>query len=249
MAVATWKNIAPVNSAGILNSINESGKTIGTGIAGIGDAFTQYSDNRSTQETNDLVAALAMAGNEADRDAIMQSMDPNSFADKSLVAEAYKDANAPVTEPTWLEKKAHEINLEYIKAGSKKKNKDGTKYTFGSISKTLEDRDGEEAITSGWMNLGGDTPDEEVSDRLGDYFSNQNNAYGLMNSDEKQRAIKIFISDARLDKAGINEYFLSDGETAFEDALTRQLDTILLQGGFLTDAQIEENKKNKKLNK
>jgi hypothetical protein len=99
------------------------------------------------------------------------------------------------------------------------------------------------------MNLGGDTPDEEVSDRLGDYFSNQNNAYGLMNSDEKQRAIKIFINDARLDKAGINEYFLSDGETAFEDALTSQLDTILLQGGFLTDAQIEENKKNKKLNK
>jgi len=246
MAAVTWKNIAPVNSSGILKSMNSAGQQIGTGIAGIGDAFTGYADDRSARETDEVVAAMQLAQTSDDRDTIMQSLDSNnSFVNLGSVIDAYKDANVPVAQ-TWQQENAHEIRKAYIAADSKDKNKNGAKYNFGSISKTLEDRDGEEAVTSGWMNLGGDTPDEEVTSKLGDYFSNQNNAYGLMSSDEKRRAIKIFIEGATLDKAGINEYYLSDNETQFEDATTNQLDTILLQGGFLTDAQIEENKKNKK---
>jgi hypothetical protein len=249
MAVATWKNIAPVNSAGILNAINESGKTIGTGIAGIGDAFTQYSDNRSTQETNDLVAALAMAGNEADRDAVMQSMDPNSFADKSLVAEAYKEANI-VADPSWV--KQQEIKqrdkMFQIFAENKGKNKSADKnsYTAADFDATLFKKNNkDEDINFGmpvlrWLGLS-DSPREEVTGRLGEYYRTNN-----MTPDEIVRFNKIMGKDFDFDKSWADEFVSLAFGTDVEDLSDAQLAAIAKMGGFQTDAFIQAEKEKKK---
>jgi len=232
MAVATWKNIAPVNSAGILNAINESGKTIGTGIAGIGDAFTQYSDNRSTQETNDLVAALAMAGNEADRDAVMQSMDPNSFADKSLVAEAYKEANI-VADPSWIDQQnlinKHAIAQIYATGNVKKSGKDSKNY-LNQYRADMIKNNSEAGTTSNWS-LG--------IAKLDGFFRDNN--YTL---DEQNRAIKIFKQAFRFDQSGIDEFMY--GNKDVENLENMDLMDILKLGKFKTDALLESEKEKNK---
>ena len=51
MAAVTWKNIAPMNPSGILNSMNQSAKQIGEAGTGIQDAISGYVDDRQTSET------------------------------------------------------------------------------------------------------------------------------------------------------------------------------------------------------
>ena len=60
----TWKNIAPTGSGTILEAINESGQLVGTGITGIGDAFTNYADKRTARDTAALEASLLKAADE-----------------------------------------------------------------------------------------------------------------------------------------------------------------------------------------
>jgi|JYMV01.1.fsa_nt_gi hypothetical protein len=81
----TWKNMRPVDSSGILKAINESGKLIGTGISGIGDAITGYSDDRTARETDAFVASLLQAGDDnTARDALMTNQNMG-FIDQNRI--------------------------------------------------------------------------------------------------------------------------------------------------------------------
>ncbi len=93
MGAVTWKNIAPVSSAGILNSINEAGQQIGTSIGGIGDAFTQYADDKTDAATGDAIAALLQAGSNAERQQILnqQITDGSGFIDQNLLGKAFQE--------------------------------------------------------------------------------------------------------------------------------------------------------------
>ena len=64
MAAVTWKNIAPMNPSGILNSMNQSAKQIGEAGTGIQDAISGYVDDRQTSETNAFVTDLMNAGSQ-----------------------------------------------------------------------------------------------------------------------------------------------------------------------------------------
>ena len=241
MAAVTWKNIAPVSSAGILDSISKSGQQIGSGISGIGDAFTQYADDRSTLETNDLVAALVMAGNEADRDAIMQSMDPNSFADKSLVADAYKEANI-VADPSWIDQQnlinKHKIAQIYAEGNVKKSGKDSKNY-LNQYRADMIKNNSEAGTTSNWSLGIADIPADEVIDKLDNFFRDNN--YTL---DEQNRAIKVFKQAFRFDQSGIDEFMY--GNKDVENLENVDLMDILKLGKFQTDAFIESEKEKKK---
>ena len=67
----TWKNIAPTGSGTILEAINESGQLVGTGITGIGDAFTNYADKRTDRETDAFNMQLAQAEDQYARDQLI----------------------------------------------------------------------------------------------------------------------------------------------------------------------------------
>ncbi len=248
MGAVTWKNIAPVSSAGILDSISKSGQQIGSGISGIGDAFTQYADDRSTQETNEVVAALTMASNEADRDAIMQSMDPNSFVDLGLVADAYKEANI-VADPSWEEQQKilskNALALQYVK-NKNNKSTDKNSYTAADFDATLFKKNNkDEDINFGmpilrWLGLS-DSPREEVTGRLGEYYRTNN-----MSPDEIVRFNKIMGKDFDFDKSWADEFVSSAFGTDIEDLSDAQLAAIAKMGGFQTDAFIESEKEKKK---
>lgn len=79
----TWKNVPQTSDGAILGTINDAAASIGTGIAGFGDAFTNYADQRTTRDTDALEASLLGAGeNEQARQAIMQGQDM-SFIDQA----------------------------------------------------------------------------------------------------------------------------------------------------------------------
>jgi hypothetical protein len=92
MGAVTWKNIAPVSSAGILDSINEAGQQIGTGIGGIGDAITGYADDRTTRETDAFKLELMAAADEQARQDLITGAD-RSWLDLGAVSEANEKAS------------------------------------------------------------------------------------------------------------------------------------------------------------
>jgi hypothetical protein len=73
MAAVTWKNIAPMNPSGILNSMNQSAQQIGEAGTGIQEAISGYVDDRQKRETDAFVADLMNAGSQEERDAMISA--------------------------------------------------------------------------------------------------------------------------------------------------------------------------------
>lgn len=259
MPVVTWKNIAPTSGSGILDAINTAGRQIGTGIAGVGDAFTDYADKRSQRETDELVAALHMAtgnGTEAgeeqakrDRVAIMQSINPNeSFADLNTVAEAFKESNAMSEFELFKKKEAikQKNKMAQIYAEGSNKNKKNKKdYSLGNLEDVFTSKTGQEDANEvplwGFANIWGETtPVEDVRNRLGKFFNDAG-----MSADEQKRAAKVISDNLIFDRTGFNEYFINDGKmgTTIDDSTDLQLRQLLEIGGYKTDKEIEDEKK------
>lgn len=78
MPPVTWRNVATANTAGALALASRSGQNIGAGIAGVGDAFSKYGQQKIKRTTDENVAALLAAAPE-DRASLMQG-----FADSGL---------------------------------------------------------------------------------------------------------------------------------------------------------------------
>ena len=94
MAAVTWKNIAPMNPSGILNSMNQSAKQIGEAGTGIENAISGYVDDRQTSETNAFVADLMGAGSEEERNAMIGAAN-TSFLDLDRVNKTNYELGAP----------------------------------------------------------------------------------------------------------------------------------------------------------
>ena len=182
-----------------------------------------------------------MAGNEADRDAVMQSMDPNSFADKSLVAEAYKEANI-VADPSWIDQQnlinKHAIAQIYATGNVKKSGKDSKNY-LNQYRADMIKNNSEAGTTSNWSLGIADIPADEVIDKLDGFFRDNN--YTL---DEQNRAIKIFKQAFRFDQSGIDEFMY--GNKDVENLENMDLMDILKLGKFKTDALLESEKEKNK---
>jgi len=94
MAAVTWKNIAPSNPSGILNSMNTSAAALATAGKGIGDAASGYVDDRQEAETNAFVTDLMAAGSQEERDAMIGAAN-NSFLDMKSVNATNYELGAP----------------------------------------------------------------------------------------------------------------------------------------------------------
>ena len=94
MAAVTWKNIAPSNPSGILNSMNASAAALATAGKGIGDAASQYVDNRQETDTNSFVSDLMAAGSQEERDAMIGAAE-NSFLNMDTVSKTNYELGAP----------------------------------------------------------------------------------------------------------------------------------------------------------
>ena len=94
MAAVTWKNIAPMNPSGILNSMNQSAKQIGEAGTGIENAISGYVDDRQTSETNAFVADLMGAGSEEELNAMISAAN-TSFLDLDRVNKTNYELGAP----------------------------------------------------------------------------------------------------------------------------------------------------------
>ena len=86
MAAVTWKNIAPSNPSGILNSMNTSAAALATAGKGIGDAASGYVDDRQEAETNAFVTDLMAAGSQEERDAMIGAANDSWLNMKSVNA-------------------------------------------------------------------------------------------------------------------------------------------------------------------
>jgi len=94
MAAVTWKNIAPMNPSGILNSMNQSAKQIGEAGTGIENAISGFVDDKQTSETNAFVADLMGAGSEEERNAMISAAN-TSFLDLDRVNKTNYELGAP----------------------------------------------------------------------------------------------------------------------------------------------------------
>jgi hypothetical protein len=219
MGAVTWKNIAPVSSAGILDSINESGNLIGTGIGGIGDAITGYADARTAQETDAVINDLLQFENlPLEADAYLKGID-NSFLDMTRIRDARKDLTADADELAMFtkkeaiksENKIKELNLtakaERIKAAAKK-----NKPMFrGDLKSKLSKRDtvdgNNPSISAPFMFF--DSAAEDMDDVIQAYIKNRD-----ITDASKQNEVRKFIyDDSVFDLDFLNEYFFSDGST------------------------------------
>ena len=103
MAAVTWKNIAPMNPSGILNSMNQSAKQIGEAGTGIENAISGYVDDRQTSETNSFVTDLMSAGSEEERNAMINAAN-QSWLDLDQVNKTNYELGAPDREQAAFEK-------------------------------------------------------------------------------------------------------------------------------------------------
>jgi hypothetical protein len=99
MAAVTWKNIAPQNTSGILNSMNTSAAALATAGKGIGDAVSGYVDDRQTRETDAFVTDLMAAGSQEERDAMISAAN-NSFLNLDQINKSNYELGAPDREMT-----------------------------------------------------------------------------------------------------------------------------------------------------
>ena len=121
MAAVTWKNIAPSNPSGILNSMNASAAALATAGKGIGDAASQYVDNRQETDTNSFVSDLMAAGSQEERDAMIGAAE-NSFLNMDTVSKTNYELGAPErAKQVFEEQLAAEFisnrDLEKVKSG------------------------------------------------------------------------------------------------------------------------------------
>jgi|SaaInlStandDraft_5_1057022.scaffolds.fasta_scaffold07078_2 hypothetical protein len=246
-----WKNVQYANGSGLVNAIRDNNNQITKGNQQIIDSITGYADNRSTQETDQLVAAMTLVQDDgtdagikrakADRNAILQSINPDtSFADLSTVIEAYKTANTPA-EQTWQQQNAHEIYIQKLK------NKDSFKegkhnYSPSGIANEVTKLYPDAQNTSLWGlgNLWGEsTPAADTQNRISKFISDMG-----MNDKEAKRAVKTLLSNTTYDTTGRNEVFINNGQmdTTIDDATNEQLTNILIRGGYLSDADKDKKK-------
>ena len=125
MAAVTWKNIAPMNPSGILNSMNQSAKQIGEAGTGIQDAISGYVDDRQTSETNAFVTDLMNAGSQEERDAMIGAAN-QSWLNLDQVNKTNYELGAPDRERKVFEE---QLAAELIS------NKDLAKYQIGLETK------------------------------------------------------------------------------------------------------------------
>ena len=123
MAAVTWKNIAPSNPSGILNSMNTSAAALATAGKGIGDAASGYVDDRQEAETNAFVTDLMAAGSQEERDAMIGAAN-NSWLDMSSVNSTNYELGAPDREKAAYEQQAATKHyFDKIMAGIDKDNR------------------------------------------------------------------------------------------------------------------------------
>ena len=221
MGAVTWKNIAPVSSAGILDSINEAGQQIGTGFGGIGDAFTQYADDRTTRETDSAINDLFQFENlPLEADAYLKGID-SSFLDMGRIRDARKDLTSEVDELAMFTKKenikqGHLLELaegkakaERIKAAAKK-----TKpLKRGDLSAALIKRD-----TVGGDNpfnafLAFDSPVQDMDDVIQAYLKNRE----ITDSGERDLVRRFIFDDSNFDTDLLNAYYFGDDSNSSPD--------------------------------
>lgn len=230
MAAVTWQNIAPSNSSGILNAINTSGKQIGTGISGIGDAFNKFAEDKTAADTDAFIANLMQYKDEPDKVQELISGANTDWLDLNRVNEARTAINKPSDELAMFaakeaitQKNALELADAKRKAAAKaaadKKNKGITSFDLTKeLTKTNPDAGSAPTLT-GW--LGADTPAEEVRARLQKFFE-ANNITGK-DAEKKRRTI---LNDLNFDESGIDEFHTSKG-TSIEDTTDKELQDIL----------------------
>jgi len=223
MAVATWKNIAPVNSAGILESINESGEMIGTGIGGIGDAITGYADKRQTRETDAVINDLYQFENlPLEADAYLKGID-NSFLDMTRIRDARKALTADADELAMFTKKEDiksenrikELDLKTKSDRIKAANKKNKPMFRGDLKSKLSKRDtvdgNNPAISAPFMFF--DSAAEDMDDVIQAYIKNR----GITDANKQNEVRKFIFDDAVFDLDFLNEYFFSDGSNPDDD--------------------------------
>jgi len=172
MAAVTWRNIAPIDTSGILDSVNTAGRQIGTGIAGIGDALTGYADDRTTSETDILRHALLQAADEKAKEEIMASQDM-SFIDKGVLADIEKEKqDAARKQAIWDTQNAieHAQNVEIANIGKKINVKGYGKQTPGE---TFVDTYGGIDDSNLMFSHGYDSDDAEELQQKGAYVLNR----------------------------------------------------------------------------
>ena len=103
MAAVTWKNIAPMNPSGILNSMNQSARQIGEAGTGIQEAISGYVDNKQKSETDAFVADLMNAGSQEERDAMIGAAN-QSWLNLDQVNKTNYELGAPDREQAAYEK-------------------------------------------------------------------------------------------------------------------------------------------------
>jgi len=219
MAAVTWKNIAPVNSAGVLDSINTAGQQIGEGFAGIGDAITGYADDRTARETDQFVADLMRYKDRPlEADAFIDAAD-NSFLDMSRVNTAREDVNADATEIALFGEKAkiksmYDIMLAETQAAEKakaeRKKKTIKPLARADLNATMIKKDGIETATTFWP--GSDSAAQDFTSLTDKYIKSRK----ILGKDADM-ARRLMFNDAVFDKDMIDEHFFTNGKTSDEN--------------------------------
>jgi hypothetical protein len=90
----TWRNVAAPNHSGSLAAFDRASKTMSQGIAGIGEAVVDYSDDRTERDTADFVAYLQSLPDDASRrDAVANASEATrAFMDAGAVNDSVNDA-------------------------------------------------------------------------------------------------------------------------------------------------------------
>jgi len=173
----TWKNIAPTGSGSILEAINESGQLVGTGIAGIGDAFTNYADKRTARDTAALEASLLKAADEKARQEIMAAQDM-SFIDQAKVNAIEKARQDEVLEEARWQKRLDAETAATIKINEAKPDKKiNVKYGQDPLTGYYEDLHGKDDGWSPWTNA----PDADDKAEFSEFRSKFMDEYGNKN--------------------------------------------------------------------
>jgi hypothetical protein len=221
MGAVTWKNIAPVSSAGILDSINEAGQQIGTGFGGIGDAFTQYADDRTTRETDSAINDLLQFEDlPLEADAYLKGID-NSFLDMGRIRDARKNLTADADELALYSEKAavdhenkiKELNLEATAARIKALATKNKPLKRGDLSAALIKRD-----TVGGDNpfnafLAFDSPVQDMDAVIQAYLKNRE----ITDSNERDLIRRFIFDDSNFDTDLLNAYYFGDDENSSPD--------------------------------
>ena len=218
MGAVTWKNIAPVSSAGILDSIAESGKLVGTGISGIGDAITGYADDRQTRETDALINDLLQFENRSlEADAFLKDID-TSWLDMARITETRKGLDSDADELAMFTKKENiksenEIKLANLKAkatrqaAAAKKNKPISR---GDFMKKLAKRDTIDGSNPYNSFLGFDSPIQDMDDLVQSYIKTK----GITDTKQQDIVRSIIFNDAAYDTDMIDEYYFGNSKSA-----------------------------------